>query len=101
MLKSGSLDIFFPLSVDLPRIATASLHAVLAPSTLGLSASLPSVIVFPSVTAFASVWSSTGFWPPPVQDDQFFQEPIVNASPPGGGLFSIANVLVAPADIVK
>src|SRR6266516_5393515 len=73
MLKSGSLDIFFPVSVDLPRIATAFLHTVEADWVSGFRTSSSSVSGVPFCAILSSVWSSTGFWPPPVQDDQFFQ----------------------------
>ena len=45
-----------------------------------------------------------GFWPLPFEfehEAQFFQNPMVNARPPGGGVLSTVNVLVWPGCTVK
>src|SRR5436190_21831018 len=94
MLNSGSLDFFvLPSIVVLLRMLTAYLQAVAAPRTFGSMTSSPSVSGWPPLAIFSKVWSSVGFWPPPVQDDQFFQYPIVSAIPPGGGELLMLNSL--------
>ena len=53
--------------------------------------------------AAASVWSSIGFCLPfePAHEAQFFQNPIVSARPPGGGVLSTLKVVVWPACATK
>jgi len=49
------------------------LAGVLVPSVSGLRTRLPRVSGVPTLASFSSVWSSTGAWLPPEQEDQFFQ----------------------------
>ena len=92
-LNAGSEAIFLPVSiVDLlsRRTAFRQSGAVFGVLVLPCRVSVP--IVIPAGSAAASVWSSTGLWFPLelAQEAQFFQNPIVRASPPGGGWLSTA-----------
>src|SRR5215469_12286326 len=57
----------------------------------------------PPGLALNSVWSRVGFLLRLLfaHDAQFFQNPIVKARPPGGGVLSTVSVLVSPALTVK
>src|SRR5207244_10590354 len=95
-LKAGSLDIFFPVSiVDLFRSLTAFRQSP------ACSVNVP--IGIPPGSAAASVWSSSGFWFPfeLAQEAQFFQKPIVRATPPGGGRLSTAIDFVSPGETLR
>src|SRR5258708_12302346 len=62
----------------------------------------PGGVVVAAVAA-ARVWSSTGFLLvlDVVHEAQFFQNPMVSAGPPGGGVLSTVNVVVCPACATK
>ena len=56
-----------------------------------------------AAVAAARVWSRMGFLLPldAAHDAQFFQNPMVSARPPGGGVLSTVNVVVCPGCATK
>src|SRR4051812_37883520 len=101
-LNAGSLAIFFAVStVDLLSSRTAFVQSGARFGVVVLPCSVSVPIVMPPGSALASIWSSTGFCPPPEQEDQFFQNPIVSARPPGGGVLSTVKVFFSPGATVK
>src|SRR5690349_11026062 len=104
MLYSGSLAIFLSVSiVDLSSSRTALRQSGATSGLPGLPRRYLESTWIPGGVAAAMVRSSIGFFLALlfVHDAQFFQNPIVNARPPGGGELSTVKVFVSPAPTVK